>query len=281
MKGSSRTDARLLELEFLGRLVRSESVVVRKDENIPQRDMIVHLLAEGMVNDAAGLDIKPDDLYRKWIEKETSYERNTNICQFLIGLPIELRISHRGRVRLSELEQALKTGREREPFGILLAARHWERDLRMALLSASKETPVALGFLDMNGLKAINDSLGHEAGNEAIRAFLRTVAAIVDGTGDAYRYGGDEVIVILPATNVDAAAKLMTILLRQLGEEKIDRIGKLTASCGVGVADDPDIDPKTFSEAVDAIQYKAKAASKEGPQRRSVLAIEGNTMQVL
>lgn len=122
-----------------------------------------------------------------------------------------LRISHKGRIRLAELEQAIKTGREREPFGILLSARYWERDLRIALLSASKSTPVALCFLDMNGLKAINDSSGHEAGNEAIRTFLRVIAANVEGAGDAYRYGGDEAVVILPDTDSDSAGKLVPI----------------------------------------------------------------------
>lgn len=67
------------------------------------------------------------------------------------------------------------------------AGRYWERDLRIALLSVSKESPVACCFLDMNGLKAINDNhpRGHEAGDDAMREYLRAIADNIEGVGDA------------------------------------------------------------------------------------------------
>lgn len=285
-----RNDARLLELEFLSLMMRRERkfgdsrVEVSQDQGVPHRDMIVHLLVEGMVNDVAGLrpwsnDI--DEMTRLVMEK-AEYERNRDLVFLLDQQKISVRISHKGRIRLAELEQSIKTGREREEFGILWAGRYWERDLRIALLSVSKESPVACCFLDMNGLKAINDNhpRGHEAGDDAMREYLRAIADNIEGVGDAYRCGGDEVVVILPGTNADTAGKLMAALLKQLGEEKIHGIEKLTASCGVGVATDPDQDPKALRTAVDAVQYKAKEASKAGPTRRSVLAIEGRELVV-
>lgn len=277
------SDARLLELQFLSRLSRQANVEVRQDSNIPFRDMIVHLLVDGMVNDVAGVRLNSNDPegMTHVIMRQAEYERNKTLFLFLDMQKVSLRISHKGRVRLAELEQAIKTGREREPFGILLDGRYWERDLRIALLSASKESPVAFCFLDMNGLKAINDVKGHQAGDEAIRTFFRVVASNVAESGDAYRRGGDEVVVILPGLNADEAGTSMTALLNQLGTEKLDGVEILTASCGVGVAVDPDLDPKKFSDAVDAVQYKAKDESKKGPNRRSVLAIEGRNIQVL
>lgn len=277
------SDARLLELEFLSRLSRFAQTEVSINSNIPFRDMIVHLLVEGMVNDVAGLRLWSNNIEEMThhVMRVAEYERNRALVFFLDNQKISVRISHKGRVRLAELEQAIKAGREREPFGILLGARYWERDLSIALLSASTDAPVALCFLDMNGLKAINDERGHEVGNEAIRAFLRVVAANVEEVGDAYRYGGDEVVVILPGTNADAAEKRMVALLKQLGGEKIDGVETLTASCGIGIAANPDLPSKRFSEAVDAVQYRAKAASKEGPKRQSVLALEGGKVVVV
>lgn len=276
------SDARLLEIEFLSRLSRSKSLILTRDDDIPRRDLIAYLIMEGLAEDATGPGW-PSMTPTSFAQSATYLQQKRAYCfgQFLCDQPVVLCISHKGRVRLAELEQALKTGRDREPFGILLGARYWERDLRIALLSASKESPVALCFLDMNGLKAINDSRGHECGNDAIRTFLRVVAANVEGTGDAYRYGGDEVIVILPDTNEDVASKLMSSLLNQLAAEKLEGVETLTASCGIGVATDPELDPKAFSQAVDATQYKAKEASKHGPKRRSVLAIEGGAARVL
>jgi hypothetical protein len=58
-------------------------------------------------------------------------------------------------VRCSELKQALRSGREREEFGILCDARHWEQDLQNAILDASYHSPLAVASLDMNGLKAV------------------------------------------------------------------------------------------------------------------------------
>ena len=159
------SDARLLELDFLSRLSRYESIQVLNDRNVPRRDMIVHLLLEEMVNGVAGIKniAGTTDFKAKLIVQQAEYERLCTLVEFLAGKQVIIRISHKGRVRLAELEQAIKIGREREPFGILFAARYWERDLRIALLSASKESPVTLCFLDMNGLKAINDVHGHEA----------------------------------------------------------------------------------------------------------------------
>lgn len=276
------SDARLLELEFLSRLARCESLNVSQDGRIPWRDMIVHLLMQELVNDVAG--VKPwTDNYHDMVFQLVPQAKSDQLCtlaMFLAGQQANLRISHKGRVRMAELEQAIKTGREREPFGILFNGRHWERDLRIALLSASKDKPVALCFLDMNGLKSINDSIGHGAGDEAIRTYLRVVAANVEEVGDAYRCGGDKVILILPGTDIETAEKMMSALLKQLGEEKVEGVELLTASCGIGVAAEQDMTPKRFRAAVDAVQYEAKAESKAGPKRRSVLAIVGRKLQM-
>lgn len=263
------SDARLFELEFLSRLASRELDEVSESKDVPRRDMIAHLLLEGMVNHESAA-------YNAWSDEA----RRSALIFFSDGQKIKLRINHKGRVRLAELKQALRTDREREPFGLLWAARYWERDLRIALLSASKESPIVLCFLDMNGLKAINDTHGHEAGDDAIRSYLRVIADNVSEVGDAYRCGGDEVVVIIPGMTIEAAEATMTVLLRQLGEENIHGEA-LTASCGIGVAVNPDVQPKSFREVVDKVQYQAKKLSKEEPRRRSVLAVEGREPQTL
>lgn len=124
------SDARLLEMEFLNRLSRSKSLSLKRDEDIPRRDLIAYLIMEGLVEDATGpgwSGMTPTS----FAQSATYLQQRRAYCfgQFLCDHPVALCISHKGRVRLAELEQALKTGREREPFGILLGARYWERDL--------------------------------------------------------------------------------------------------------------------------------------------------------
>ncbi|XYH98392.1 GGDEF domain-containing protein [Sorangium sp. So ce1128] len=144
--------------------------------------------------------------------------------QFLTGCHVNLSISHKGRVRLSELEQQLRTGRDRDDTGLLWAKRHLETDLAIELLSAGNEAPLSVAFLDMNGLKAINDTYGHAAGDEAIRAFFQAVTSTLGQHGEVYRNGGDEVVVTLPRTTDERAGKLLDGLVRQLGKEVL-RLG--------------------------------------------------------
>src|SRR6266478_3392662 len=107
--------------------------------------------------------------------------------------PAGLRLTHSGRVRVSELKQALRAGRIREQYGMLWDGRHLQTDLQIALLDASEMAPLSVGFLDMNGLKDINDSVGHEAGSLAVRAYFQAVATALSDQGEAYGVGGDEV----------------------------------------------------------------------------------------
>src|SRR5205807_2245049 len=93
-----------------------------------------------------------------------------------------------------------RSGREREPFGILWDARHWEQDLQIAILDVCASSPLAVAYLDMNGLKLINDTHGHDAGDLALKAYFQVVASTLGDNGQAYRLscGADEVLVVLP-----------------------------------------------------------------------------------
>jgi diguanylate cyclase (GGDEF)-like protein len=57
--------------------------------------------------------------------------------------------------------------------------------------------PVALALLDLDGLKQVNDSLGHQAGDERLRALADAIRATSRGTDCGYRIGGDEFAIIL------------------------------------------------------------------------------------
>src|SRR5207244_5458270 len=65
------------------------------------------------------------------------FERIDPLARVMGGQQVTLRISHKGRVRLAELEQGLKTGRDREPFNILFGKRHIIPDLLIALASTT------------------------------------------------------------------------------------------------------------------------------------------------
>jgi diguanylate cyclase (GGDEF)-like protein len=60
--------------------------------------------------------------------------------------------------------------------------------------------PTVLGLFDLDGFKAYNDGFGHPAGDSLLRRLGGNLAASLDGRGSAYRMGGDEFCVLVPAT---------------------------------------------------------------------------------
>jgi diguanylate cyclase (GGDEF)-like protein len=84
-----------------------------------------------------------------------------------------------------------------EKFGILFDRRFLETNGPEQLARAEGKSH-ALLFLDLDGMKTINDSLGHDVGDEILQTYFATVAFVVDRIGEAYCWGGDEVVVLLP-----------------------------------------------------------------------------------
>jgi diguanylate cyclase (GGDEF)-like protein len=68
--------------------------------------------------------------------------------------------------------------------------------------------PLSLLMVDVDNFKAVNDSLGHEWGDDVLRMIARTIATTIRQTDFAARYGGEEFVVILPETEVDNALRL-------------------------------------------------------------------------
>jgi len=75
-------------------------------------------------------------------------------------------------------------------------------------LAQKKRTDLAVLFIDVDHLKELNDKKGHRAGSEAIRRVGAILAATVGEDGFAYRYGGDEFVIILPEHDAQTAEKL-------------------------------------------------------------------------
>jgi diguanylate cyclase (GGDEF)-like protein len=176
---------------------------------------------------------------------------------------------------MSELTQALRSGREREPLGILWDARHWEQDLQLALIDAASETPISVGYMDMNGLKALNDQHGHDAGDRGLRMYFQAVASVLADDGQAYRLGGDEVLALLPRCDTKTAAKRLEVACRRLMRDSfVDESGTfLSISIGIVSEVDPLAAPEAVRSAADQTQYRAKTESKRESLRPSVIAI--------
>ena len=92
-----------------------------------------------------------------------------------------------------------------------------------------REQPLALILLDLDHFKALNDRRGHPAGDDCLRRVGAFLAETVKRSGEVVaRYGGEEFAILLPGVDADGAIRVAETL-----REGIERLGSVTASCGV------------------------------------------------
>jgi diguanylate cyclase (GGDEF)-like protein/PAS domain S-box-containing protein len=126
-------------------------------------------------------------------------------------------------------------------------------------------TKVALLFLDLDNFKAINDSLGHLAGDALLKEVSRRLTDCVRETDTVSRLGGDEFVVILPALpDADAIAPVLVKLLANLLEVFEIDTQELSTSASIGIALYPDDggDFDTLLKKSDMAMYRAKDSGR-------------------
>jgi diguanylate cyclase (GGDEF)-like protein len=120
-------------------------------------------------------------------------------------------------------------------------------------------------MVDLNGLKQINDTLGHQAGDASLRALGECLRATMRASDSAYRIGGDELMVLLPDERAWGAFAFAQRLLR---EASVHRSG-ITFSGGIAEASDRE-SADTLVRRADLALYEAKRSG-----RRVVIYADG------
>jgi diguanylate cyclase len=96
--------------------------------------------------------------------------------------------------------------------------------------------PLAVGILDIDNFKKLNDTLGHAAGDTALKSLAEKVTGWLRPVDHLARFGGEEFVVLLPDTPVNEAQQALTRLQRQLSSALFVHDGKevfVTFSAGV------------------------------------------------
>jgi diguanylate cyclase (GGDEF)-like protein len=131
----------------------------------------------------------------------------------------------------------------------------------MTVATRSPHRTVALLFIDLDRFKEVNDSLGHQAGDELLRILAARIEGVVRPGDTVARLGGDEFAVLLPgvASAVDAveiADRIRAAVLLPLELHGVDL--DVDASIGVAIQRDVSSGPEALMRAADVAMYHAK-----------------------
>jgi diguanylate cyclase len=127
-----------------------------------------------------------------------------------------------------------------------------------------RKAPLCIALLDLDDFKRLNDTHGHQAGDEALIHLVRVVKDTLRTMDVIGRFGGEEFMLVLPDTPIDAAMQTVTRVQRELTKRifmyKHTRI-LVTFSAGVALRKDGEDQQGLLKRADDAL-YKAKHAGK-------------------
>ena len=109
--------------------------------------------------------------------------------------------------------------------------RFFEEELER--LDTKRQLPLSIIMADINGLKKVNDSLGHKKGDELLVKTANILKKVIRDEDILARWGGDEFAIVLPNTNHDETKKVIDRIKEETIKTKND---KLTVSVGIGSA---------------------------------------------
>ena len=184
------------------------------------------------------------------------------------------------QTRSRELESQANT----DPLTGLGNLRALQRNLS-TLLDVHKryQHPFGLLLMDIDGLKRINDSHGHQAGDRVLMQVGMSLRRSIRTVDTAARIGGDEFCVLLPEQDLKSAAKLAARLATAV-EEEVATPGDPPVTISIGVAASPEHgdDAESLIDTADRAMYRAKAACEgialgDPPGTQGVAAEEATT----
>lgn len=154
------------------------------------------------------------------------------------------------------LEEKNRFLSESDPLTGLMNRNCYEQHIKR--LRDNKHGILTIGAFDVNGLKLVNDRLGHHAGDELIMGAAQCISAVFKPYGNVYRVGGDEFMVIIEG-QTPSSDDLWTSLERHTLRWKGTHVSSLTLCMGIAVGQ-PDESIDEIIKKADKIMYSYKEA---------------------
>jgi two-component system cell cycle response regulator len=133
-----------------------------------------------------------------------------------------------------------------------------------------RRAPLTLMILDIDHFKRVNDTYGHDCGDEVLKSFADRLRGIIRGGDLLCRLGGEEFVIVMPGVNVHAAARIAERARLAIQQEQfvVDKSGRMIpVTVSIGLAErDAEGDAGSLYRRADRALYRAK---NEGRNRVS------------
>ncbi|MEJ7790101.1 MAG: diguanylate cyclase [Thermoleophilaceae bacterium] len=133
------------------------------------------------------------------------------------------------------------------------------------------DTPVGFVLLDIDNFKRVNDTYGHQQGDEVLRAVSRVLREHSRDIDEPARYGGEELALVLPQTDLDGAQRVAERIRSGIEAIRLilpDEAGELRVTASLGAASVPgSASEKDLIAAADVALFRAKRAGKNRVER--------------
>ncbi|MGB3188792.1 MAG: diguanylate cyclase [Limnoraphis sp.] len=167
-----------------------------------------------------------------------------------------------------QLRESLRYQSIRDPLTTLFNRRYMEESLTREINRVTRNTyPIGILMIDIDHFKQFNDTYGHDTGDSVLKAIGHFLQSQVRGSDIACRYGGEELILILPEVNLKETQNRAEQIREGVKKLQLKRgsqkLNEITVSIGVACFPDQGLTGEIVIQAADAALYKAKEQGRD------------------
>lgn len=186
------------------------------------------------------------------------------------GLMLSAAVGERSRTmgRLADALRELQEQARTDPLTGLANRRFlWEFLQREWIRARRRKSPLAVVIIDLDHFKRVNDTFGHDAGDQMLMDVADLLKVHVRGSDMACRFGGEEFALVLPDATLDGVQRraegIRQAIKRLEPVHRDRRLGPVTASFGIALYPDHADDPESLLRASDQALYAAKTGGRD------------------